>query len=145
MVLKVLNDSWSEFIQWLQWKNIKHKIDNNINQSPKIRSNAAFEWRQRNEYWELVQLIQLTNRHRCVMPQVGQHQQVTLEESLLRAFRHLIKLVVNKSCYWLKQITWSILANSRCCLLQVVRLYYSRQPLTQRRCLFRRKRKLIYL
>ena len=37
-------------------------------------------------------------------------------------------LVVNKPCYWLKWITWFILANSRDCLLQVQlqvkRLYY---------------------
>ena len=29
------------------------------------------------------------------------------------------KLVVNKPCYWLKQITWFVLANSRVCLLKV--------------------------
>ena len=36
-----------------------------------------------------------------------------------RAFQLVVKLVVNNTCYWLKQITWFILANSRCCLLHV--------------------------
>ena len=40
-----------------------------------------------------------------------------------KAFRLEVKLIVNNICYWLKQITWYILANSRCCLLQVERLY----------------------
>ena len=54
-----------------------------------------------------------------------------------RAFRLVIKLLVNKPCYWLeqipcywlKQIPWRIVANSTCCLLQVYlqveRLYIS--------------------
>ena len=36
-----------------------------------------------------------------------------------RAFRLVVKLVVNKPCYWLKWITWFILANSKVCLLQL--------------------------
>ena len=39
------------------------------------------------------------------------------------AFRLVVKLVANNSCYWLKQIKGFILAKSRCCLLQVDRPY----------------------
>ena len=38
-----------------------------------------------------------------------------------RAFQ----LVVNNLCYWLKWITWFVLANSRVCLLQIESLYWS--------------------
>ena len=31
----------------------------------------------------------------------------------------VFRLLANNTCYWLKQITWFILANSRCCLLQI--------------------------
>ena len=42
-----------------------------------------------------------------------------------RVFRLVVKLTVNNTYYCLKQITWFILVNSRCCLLVVVLLVRS--------------------
>ena len=39
-------------------------------------------------------------------------------ERLYRAFWLVVKLVLNNTSHWLKQITWFILANSKRCLLQ---------------------------
>ena len=39
------------------------------------------------------------------------------------SFCRTLRLVVNKPCYWLKQITRFVSANSRVCLLQVERPY----------------------
>ena len=54
------------------------------------------------------------------------------------AFRLVIKLLVNKPCYWLKWIRWFILANSRDGLLQVD---YSSRLLDQKSIKFNYKSK----